>query len=334
MELKTFIPPAIALMLSMVWIGHQRQSLSTLVEESALLEKHIAAAHASGPIADPAHAHSAGPAKSAKDKEPIDWKKIAGQLAESRQSGGMGDMRTMIKLQQRLQSMSKEDLLAALDEIAALDLTADARKMLEQMLIGTLAQKEPELVLSKFIDRLSDDDGTMRWTLANAWRDWAKKDLTQAAAWFDQQIAAGKFDSKTLSGESRSRNQFEGSLIHVLLGSDPEGASRRLAAMPANQRNDVLSTFSSQQLKEQDQLAFAKLVRDQLPEKDQADSLAQQAFWLVDGDGYAKVTGYLDRIAATPSERTAVVEKAAESRIRSIAYQKKVTIEDLDAMRE
>jgi hypothetical protein len=76
------------------------------------------------------------------------------------------------------------------------------------------------------------------------------------------------------------------------------------------------------------------MVRDQVPAKEQAETLAQQASRLVGDEGYAKVTGFMDRIAATPAERVACVEQAAESRIRSISYQKKVTREDLDTLRE
>lgn len=328
------IPPVLALVLAGAWIGRQRQSISTMENESVLLQKHIAAARASGSAADAAHAKPAGPAKLAKDKEPLDWKKIAGQFEEMQRTGGMGDMRTMIRLQQRMRSMTTEELVSSLDEIAALDLPEDARSMLEQMLIGPLVQKDPELALSRYIDRLQDDRGAMAWQLSTAVGEWAKKDPAKATAWFDQQIAAGKFDSKALDGKSQTRSQFEGALINVLLGSDPDAASRRLSAMPADQRGEVLGQYPFQQLKEENQLAFAKLVRDQLPEKDQTETLAKQASRLVGDDGYANVTGFMDRIAATPAERTACVEQAAESRIQSISYQKKVTREDLDTMRE
>ncbi len=334
MKPTIFIPPLVALVIVGGWIGTQRRSIATLEKESVLLRKHLAAlSSGSGPDAPSSKPKTA--AKLAKSKEPIDWKKIAGQFAEMRQSGGMGDMRTMMRFQQRLQSMSKEELVAALDEIAALDLPAESRAMLEQMLIGPLVRKDPELALSRFTDRLQDDHGGMGWQLSNALQEWAEKDPAKAAAWFDRQIAAGTFDSKSLDGKSRSRNQFEGALIKVLLASDPAAAALRLGAMPEDQRGDVLSNFSARQLiKEEDQMAFAKLVRDQVPEKDQAETLAHQASRLVDDDGYAKVTGFLDRIEATPAERTACVEQAADSQIQQLSSQKKVTREDFDAMRE
>ena len=160
-----------------------------------------------------------------------------------------------------------------------------------------------------------------------------KKDPAKAAAWFDQQIAAGKFDSKSLDGESRPRQRFEGALINVLLASDPDAAGRRLGAIPEDQRGEVLSQYQFQSLKEESQLAFAKLVRSQVPADEQADTFAQQASYLVSRDGYSKVSEYLDRIEATPAERTKCAEEAAESKL-SNHNGKKVTRENLDEMRE
>jgi hypothetical protein len=328
-----FIPPVVALAIAGIWLGTQRQSISTLEQQSVVLRKAIAA-RSSGTAEESPQAKPPPPPKAANAKEPIDWKKIAEQFAEIRQAGGTGDMRTMIRFQQRLQALSKGELVAALDEIAALDFPAETRNMLEQMILGPLVEKDPELALTRFIDRLDDNDGSLSWQLSNAMQRWAKKDPAAAIAWFDQQIAAGKFDSKSLDGRSQSRIQFEGNLIHVLLGSDPDAAGRRLAGMPEDQRDDALSQFSFQPLKDQEQLAFAKLVREQVSEKDQPRTLAQHASRLVDKDGYSKVTEFLDRIQATPAERSASVAQAAESSIRTISDQKKVSREDLDSMRE
>ena len=329
----SLIPPAVALVVAGAWLASQRHAISSFENESIVLEKHIAAAR-SASAADPARAKPAGPVKAAKAKEPLDWKNIAAQFVEMQQSGGMGDMRTIIRLQQRLRAMTQQEIVAALDEIASLGLAEDSRSLLEQMLIGPLVEKDPEFAIRHFIDRLQDPGRMIGWHLSNAMREWAKKDPAKATAWFDQQIAAGRFDSKSLDGKSQSRNQFEGNLISVLLASDPDAASRRLGAMAEDQRAEILGEHSFRQLGQENQLAFATLVRGQVPPKDQAKSLAQMASRLVDDDGYAKVTGFMDRIAATPAERKACVEQAVESRIQTISYQKKITLADLDAMRE
>lgn len=333
MKTKVILPPLVALAIGGAWLGTQRQSISALERESEVLRKAIAA-RSTGTATDSPQGRPASSAKAAKEKEKLDWKKIAAQFSEQRQNGGMGDMRTMMNFHQRLQAMSKEELVTALEEIAALDCPVETRNMLEQMILGPLVEKDPELALTRFIGRLQDHEGSLSWQLSTVLQQWAEKDPTAAIGWFDRQIAAGTFDSKSLDGKSRSRLQFEGNLIHFLLGSDPDAAGRRLGALPEDQRNEALSQFSMQQLKEDDQLAFASLVRDQVPEKDQARALSQQATRLLGNDGYAKVTEFLDRIQATPAERTACVERAAESKIQTIARQKKVTREDLDTMRE
>jgi hypothetical protein len=328
----SFIPPVIALAIAGIWLGNQRQSISTLERQSAVLRETIAA-RSSGTAIDSPQGKAAPAAKAARDKEPIDWKHVAGQFTEMRRTGGMGDMRAMMRFQQRLQSLGKEELIAALDEIAALDFPAETRNMLEQMILGPLVEKDPELALTRFIDRLQDIDGSLSWQLSNAMQQWMKKDPAAAIAWFDKQIADGKFDSKSLDGKSRPRIQFEGSVFSSLLSSDPDAAGRRLASMPEDQRLDIMSRFSLQRLKDEDQLAFARLVREQVSEDNQARTLAQQASRLVSKDGFSEVTGFLDRIQATPPERSACVEQAALSRIQGISRQHKVTREDLDTLR-
>ena len=336
MKASLFIPPFVALAIAGTWLGNQHQAITTLEQKSAALRKSIAA-HSSDASAESPNTKPATPTKAASAKEPIDWKKIAEQLTEIQQAGGTGGtgvMRTMMRFQERLQAMSKEELIAALDEFATLDFPTETRHMLEQMIILPLVEKDPELALTRFIHRLGDNDSSLTWQLSHAMQKWAEKDPAAASAWFDQQIAAGKFDSKALDGRSETRIQFEKELINVLLGTDPDAAGRRLAAMPEGGRDEVLAGISYQPLKDEEQLAFATLVREQVSKENQAQTLAQQASHLVGNEGYAKVTEFLDRIQATPAERTASVEKAAGSSIHAITQKSKITREDIDTLRE
>lgn len=328
-----FLPPVAALVVAATWLGIQRHSMAVMKHDNLVLQQHLAAARATAAIGDLSRATAEAPDQTARDKRPIDWRKIAGQFADM-QNGGLRDLRTMMRFQTRIQAMTQQELVAALDEIATLDLPAASRAMLEQMLIGPLIQKDPEFALTRFIDRLQDDHGSVGWQLSHALQEWAKKDVTKASAWFDQQIAAGKFDSKTLDGKSQSRLRFEGNLIGVLLASDPAAAARRLGALPADQRAEALGNshgWGSPAASAEDQLAMAKLVRDQVPAKDQTQIFGQQASRLVAQGGYAKVTEYLDRIAATPAERDVCVEQAATGKLWS--NKDKLAREDLDAMR-
>ena len=322
-----FIPPAVVLLAAGLWLGGQRHTISGVEKESAALRKQIAAR--SGLTADPSLAKANGPAKAAKSKEPLDWKKIAAEFAD-RQGG---DMRTMMRLQERLQAMSAEELMASLDEIAVLDLTSEARSRLEQMLLGPLSEKDPELALTKFIGRLETNQSMMTWQLSAALGKWLEKDPAKATAWFDREIAAGTFEAKALDGRSRSRIQFEGATIAFLLASDPTAAARRLGALPADQRDEVVSQHSFQQLKEKDQVAFAKLVRGQIPEAEQAEALARQAVRMAVQDRFTKAADFMKRIEATPAERKACVEEVAESMTQNFSHQKPMTREDFDRMR-
>ncbi len=254
---------------------------------------------------------------------------MGAQFEEMQQGGGLRNFRTMATFRKRLISMSKEELVSALEEIATLDLSAQTRLSLEFTLISQLAAKDPEYTLTKYFDRLNDDN--FSWQLSQAMQELAKKDPRAAMAWLDRQIKDGKFESKSLDGRSQPRIQFEGGLIALLISSDPQAAGDRLAALPENQREAAISNFHPA-LSEADQLTFAQIVREQIPEKDQARTLGSQASRLVSNGDYASATEFFDRIQATPTERSGSVEQIAQSKIQS--SRKKITREDLDTMRD
>jgi hypothetical protein len=327
-----FLPPVLALAICGTWIGSQRRSIATLERQSSLLRKEIEARQSSDPAGD-TNSRSTAPGKGAKDKAPVDWKKIAAKLEESRDGGGMGDMRTMMRLRQRLMAMEKDQLVAALEEIAALDLPDVSRMRLEQMILGPLIEKDPEFALTRFIDRINAEQGGIRWQLSNAMTVWAKKDPAAATAWFDRQIAAGTFESKSLDGKSQARMQFEGALIGTMLSSNPEAAALRLAALPEDQRDDVLRNHAANSLEKEDQLAYAQLVRQSLPEKEQRECITDLVSRMTNSEDYSAVTDYMKRIEATPAERDACVEKAAGFRFQQLSYKRKITVDDIDQLR-
>lgn len=322
------LPPVVALLIAGSWLGSQRKLISSLEVESAVLQKAIAA-RTTGAGGGSSRSQLEAAAKLAKNKLPLDWKKIAFEFEESLRQGG-----TMMRYNPRLGAMTQEELVTALDEIAALHLHHESTEMLVQSLICQLADKDPELALEKCVDLMHDSNGLIIARLCDAMLELAKKDPAKATAWLDQQIAAGNLDSKSLDGKSGSRNRLEEMLVIVLIGSDLDAAGRRLAALPGDQRSEILSNWSVGQIKKDDQPAFAKLVRDQVPGKDQGKTLGWFATRVAQKDGYPKVTEFLDSIQATPFERTTCVEQAAEYRTREMSYQGRVTREEFDAMRE
>ncbi len=331
---KTLILPGAALVIAMVMIGAQRRTISTIEKESALLRDHIAAASSLTSASESPAAKTAAAAREEKAKESIDWKEFATQMAEMQQGRGIGDMRSMMRFQQRLQAMSAEEMVTALDEITALDLPAESKMMLEGLLIHPLMEKDPELALTRFIGRLQEENGSMAWQLSGAMKRWGAKDPARAEAWLDQQIAAGTFDTRTLDGKSQSRIRFEGSMIAALLSTDPDAAARRLEAMPQDQHDEIMRTTTSDFIKEEEQATYADFIRKHLPDEQQPKNISNIANHIAMRGGYPEVTAFLDRIEATPAERAASAAEAAESKIRMQSFNKPVTREDLDSMRE
>jgi len=242
-------------------------------------------------------------------------------------------MKAMIRLQQRLQAMDAREIEAALDEIAALDLPDQEKKMLVQVLAGPLAQKDPERALTRFLDRINDENGIWGWQLPEALKSWAEKDPAAATAWFDGKIESGMFDSKSLNGRNEHRLGFESSLLSLLVHSDTGAASLRLAKLPEDQRAAVLMEHRFSELKETDQASFARLVREQIPEKQRADVLLQPAGKIASEKGYAGVEAYMDNIKAGSDERTEIVTAAAKGRLASLNRTSKVTAQQIDEMR-
>lgn len=329
MNLIRLLPPAAALLLVGTWLGVMRLSIAAADRENAMLRQHIAAARLAAPAGDASHKAAD---KAAKDSGPLDWRKLAGVVAEMQKSGGLGDLRTMIRLQQRLRTMTREQLAAALDEIAALGLPATSRAALEPLLIGPLVELDPALVLTRFSGRLDDHDEAINQQLAGALTALAKSAPRQAAAWFDQQVAAGKFDSAALSGRSPVRLQFEGALLGVLVTADPAAAAARLAALPDDQRAEAIGNAILTTPGKTDLTAFAGLVRSQVPEAEQAAAFAHQAAQWVARGGYANVTEYLNAIKLSPDERTACIEQAVASQVFS--NPNRLAAAELDRLRE
>lgn len=304
MKSTSFVPPLVALLIAGTWLGIQRHSIATLETQNSLLQKSLVADRAdvavsTKPVASARKAIKAGP---------IDWQEVASHLIALRNNGDPTFRAEMIAFTEKLSSLSAQELNSALDEIAGLGLPKADLDLLEGAIIEPLAQKDPALALTRFIDRVFDGTAIAS-RLPNILKEWAKKDPAQAAAWFDQQIATGKFDAKSLNNISQQRMMFEGHLIVVLLSSDPEAAGLRLAAFPDDDRVEIMTPYKlGTPVNEPDQLAYANLVRQYLPAAEQIRTIAR---WVGDAIvGYPDIASYMERIKATDAERAACIDAA------------------------
>ena len=239
-----------------------------------------------------------------------------------------------MRFRQRMDAMSTAEIIAALDEIAALDLPTKVRENLEWTLLDSMARKDPAAALGLLESRGLMKSSLYQYLISTTLQAWAQKDTASAVEWFDEQIAAGTFDSKALNGVSSSRHSLESTFIRILLGSSPEAAARRLAALPEDQRGDVMHMYDMSSVPEEIHVAHAALIRAQVPAKDQAETIASQMTNLVKRGDYSAATAYLDRIAATPAERAASVMKAIWDMYPINPDSNKLAREDFDALRE
>ncbi|MEO5713987.1 MAG: hypothetical protein ABIT37_10920 [Luteolibacter sp.] len=332
MKLSLLIPPAVALVLVGAWNVSQMRSISSLEEERVTLRKRIAMAMGSSGVGLMLATRPSKSGKTGTDR--IDWKSLSEQLASAQEGGSASEMRAMMNFQQRLEKMTKDEMVDALDEIASLNLSDAARAMLESMIIDPLIAQDPELALKHFADRIQSDPDGIGWQLSNALKQWAKTDLSAATAWFDKQIADGNFESKTLDGRSDMRLQFEGALMESLLASDPAAAARRLSELPEDQRREVLQQMPFGELSEESRNAYTDLVRKLVPADEREGSFAHIATELVGNGDYSDVSAFLDGVHATPSERAAAAMDAANSKLEQIAMEGKVTVENVDELRD
>ncbi|MGJ8633475.1 MAG: hypothetical protein ACSHX7_06100 [Luteolibacter sp.] len=333
MKTHHFIPPVLATVAAGILIAGQRKELSKLEGQSTILSQRIEVAK-SRPATTRDASRPERKNTPTDTSAPIDWKEIASMSDGMNGSGGVSDMRKAMAVQRMLLEMDRDEIIAALDEIALLDITEEQRSNLISMLLQPLETKEPELALTRFSDRLNDPQGGISWRLSRSLGFWAKKDSAAATAWLDREIANGTFISKTLDGQNRILESYQGNLIGALLASDPDLAGGRLAALPADQRKRILDHASNQLHHEDNEAAFAELAREHLTEDEAISTLSQKASNLAMHNSFDSVEGYMDRISATAPERKKIAENAAKSSIQGKSYQKKITSKEIDDMRE
>jgi hypothetical protein len=182
---------------------------------------------------------------------------------------------------------------------------------LRDLFFDVAAQKDPQLTLRHFASLLAGgDDSPPGGNMARTFGRWAGKEPAGATAWFDEMNAAGKFDSKRLDGRNPVFLACAGQVIALLIGSDPEASLARLEALPESQRLEALNKgFST--LKPGTEEAFARLVREGLPEDQRINGFREISDTLASSQGLAKAGEFFDAIEATPAEREALAGTVA-----------------------
>ena len=314
MKLPPVVPPIVALILAGAWNLAQLRSISSLKDECATLRDRITAAPESsgGGIAT---GRPSFPEKKHPDK--TGWRSLLATLSAEKKIGSVGQARELIALQRRLAKMSPQELVDALDEIARLGLPADGRGRLEHMIIKLLIKQDPEMALTYYADHLHGNFfGWGPVLIPDAFRSFGETNLTAATAWFDKQIAEGKFDLRSLDYGNEGWRMFEGILLNQMLKADPGLAAGRLSSHPEDQRAQVLQSVWNVAQDAERSKAYADLVRTLVPADQQEACFVHVGHDLRADMDYSRMNEFLDSIQATPAERTATALAAAASKFK------------------
>jgi hypothetical protein len=316
MKLSHSCPPLAALLLVGAGIGLQRRGIAELEVRNQTLRQRIESAEHSADSASVTPTASPMTGLTSITGKSIDWRKTAMLKAY----GGNEDvraMRAMLELQQTLLALSPQQLLAQLDEIAALDLPGEAKREFENLILQILGQKDPLLALDRFAGRLGSNRSDETWRLTMIFQQWTAKDAGAAAAWMDKQIEAGAFESKSLEGKNENRKNFEATLIREWVSEDLAAARERVAALPEPLRSDVLRQDLFSKLKGGNEKEVADLIRSNAGSGNAAKLLAQSSASLVLKGGYEHTGQFLKTIEANTEERNAIAAQAVSLKLTS-----------------
>lgn len=331
------IPPALALVAALLWNLPPWRAIQALEANSLSLRERLDAARVSAAReVRETRETTVQEVNATREAKPIDWRYLAAQVRLSVKSNSSEsvDEQAWYAFSERLEEMTREQLLTALDQIAALGLEPEVRAKLEEAFVEPLVEKDPQLALTRFADRIRDDPDGIGSELAPALTAWAKQDLTAATDWFGQALATGVFESKTLDGRSNARLEFEAALAGVLLATDPAAVGRRIAELPEDQRAETLQQIQVSELTPAAQKDCIELIRRLLPVDERVGPFASAFYELIPDGDYQKAATFLDGIQATPEERAIAASMAAGSRLDAIAEKRNVTRDDVAATRE
>lgn len=332
MKATAFVPPAIVLVIAGAWIGSQRETIHALDRQSTLLETAIAdrslavaTTEAKAPVAIPASSATG------KGEGEFDWNDIAERLGNS----GFSEM-DQIRFDLRMKSLTQEQMLAALDEIALLSVPEKIRDRLEYMVIFPFTRRFPEFAVRNLTGRDLVSAGADY--LPGAFETWAKKDTATAQTWLDGKVADGVFETKTLEGKNWMWIQYEAGLLRSLLLKEGDAFEARLGRFPTEMHKDLLHSLGTAwkpmgAFEPGEEEAFSRLVRKHLSVDEQAELFAIRADQL-DCGGFGAVDKLLTVIEATPEERLRCVNSAAVSHLTGIAINGTLRREDIIGLRE
>jgi RNA polymerase sigma factor (sigma-70 family) len=253
MKSSSLIPPALILIAATSWIAYQRHSLSVVRSVNVTMEQslvQVANQPRTVSVATdlgrekPTRSVQKVDSKSVEQVGFIGGKQLVMQVAEMLNNRYAEEDSAWEFFQRQVSLLTKEDLVAALDEVAAQNFYITSRDTIYQDLLCALGEIDPELSLNRCSDLWMKGETYLAECLTGNLREWGMKDPQRAGAWLDQQIATGKYDSKRLDGKDSLRDTLEKSIIDALLKKNNAAAKDRLKSLSKESRAAVTLELS------------------------------------------------------------------------------------------
>ncbi|MES2921483.1 MAG: hypothetical protein V4819_08050 [Verrucomicrobiota bacterium] len=267
-------------------------------------------------------------------KSSVNWLRIAKITGE--QGGGIFAKQEMLRAKARIREMGKDELLTTLSEIKTLGLDIRSRGQIEGLLIAALGKEDPAAALSYLIVPGNDHAGIGGNLMTNILRDWTRRDMPGALAWFDGQIAAGNFETRSHDGINFRRARFEAALLANLMNTDPAAAAQRLSGYSVANRASIFQNIcaSGNAANENELAARVLLAREALPASGQATVIASSIARFAGQGDYEGIDRFLGRIAATPEERASSIAATGNKRFTNLCRDDKLTTGEIDSFRK
>lgn len=286
MKSSSLIPPALILIVATSWITYQHQSLATVRSVNAKMEQTLVS------VAKQPHTTSVAtglgreqPTKSVQPARSIGGKKLIIEVAKMLNNRYTPDDPAWEFFKQQIKSLSKEDLVAALDEAAAQKFHVISRDIIDEALIEALGMIDPELTLNRCGDLMINGQPNLVGWLTSTLGGWARNDPQKAGSWLDQQIAAGKFGSRRLDSKNELLDRLDASLIDGLLIKNPAAAKLRLESFPDSQRRDVGSELVGIYGDKLDSISLEEFTRTYVLKSDTPSASLLDCYHIIKGEG-------------------------------------------------
>jgi hypothetical protein len=310
-----YVPPLVTLIIAAAWFAYLSGAKSAVKEDNALLrEKIVKARNSSVSKNERARVRAKREIRPSEDeikpsaewvRSSRDWKKILLFLNDDLEGSFYYEVES--RLEKLALEMSAEELTAAFTDMADMSISTRVRNRVEWFMLRELEKKNPAYAFGQYIAKYQAEGEVLQGV--GRFSDWIARDPAAATAWYDSQLTAGTFD-KSLDGKSPVLLPFEGALINSLLATAPASAEDRLNAVPPDQRGQMISQYFKS-VAEKDHNAFADMLRRTMPVEQYVGLIKSKVMPFNYLNDPAAIQKDLDRIAATPEERSALLATEA-----------------------